>query len=73
VLHHAEPYLNDELYEVIDTLSEQMRAEGQAELIEKLQWVREQIEKYKNSQKQRLARSRTKQTETENNLKEQNL
>jgi hypothetical protein len=60
VLHHAEPYLNEELFEVIDTLSEQMRAEGQNELIEKLQWVKEQIEKYKNSQKQRLARSRAK-------------
>jgi hypothetical protein len=71
VLHHAEPYLNDELYEVIDTLSEQMRIEGQTELLEKLQWVREQIEKYKNSQKQRLARSRSKQSEFEKEVSKQ--
>lgn len=60
VLHHAEPYLNDELFEVIDTLGEQMRSEGQAELVERLQWVKDQIEKYKTAQRQRLAKSRNK-------------
>lgn len=60
VLHHAEPYLNEELFEVIDTLSEQMQSESQTELVERLQWVRDQIEKYKAAQKQRLARSKNK-------------
>ena len=49
-----------------------MRNEGQTELMEKLQWVREQIEKYKNSQKQRLARSRTKQSEFEKEVTKEN-
>jgi hypothetical protein len=60
VMYHAEPYLNDELFEVIDTLREQMQSEGQTELVERLQWVRDQIEKYKAAQKQRLARSKTR-------------
>ncbi len=60
VLHHAEPFLNDELYEVIDTLSDQMRSESQTELVERLQWVRDQIEKYKAGQRQRLAKSKNK-------------
>ncbi|MDB5078748.1 MAG: hypothetical protein JWP00_672 [Chloroflexi bacterium] len=60
VMHHAEPYLTDELYEVIDTLGDQMRSEGQNELVEKLQWVKDQIEKYKSAQKQRLAKSKNK-------------
>lgn len=60
VLHHAEPFLNDELYEVIDALSDQMRSESQTELVERLQWVRDQIEKYKAGQRQRLAKSKNK-------------
>jgi hypothetical protein len=37
-----------------------MRSEGQNELVEKLQWVKDQIEKYKSAQKQRLAKSKNK-------------
>ena len=54
VLYHGGPYLNDELYEVIDTLSEQMGGEGQTELVARLQEVKEQVERYKQSQQQRL-------------------
>ncbi len=54
LLHHNEPYLNADLYEVIDTLREQMNGEGQAELAERLGWVRQQVERYKQSQQQRL-------------------
>lgn len=60
LLHHNEPYLNAELYEVIDTLSEQMGKEGQAELVERLQWVRTQVERYKSAQQQRLKASKGK-------------
>ncbi len=60
LLHHSEPYLNAELYEVIDTLSEQMSVEGQTEMVENLKKVRNQVEKYKQSQQQRLKRSKSK-------------
>ncbi len=60
VLHHSEPYLNDELYEVIDTLSEQMNTEGNTELVGRLKQVREHVERYKKSQEQRLKTKKKK-------------
>lgn len=54
VLHHNEPYLNDEIYVVIDTLQEQMTTEGQTEMVEKLGRVRGEIERYKKAQQARL-------------------
>ncbi len=60
ILTHGGPYLNDELYEVIDTLSEQMGSEGQTELVERLQTVKEQVQRYRHSQQQRLKASKTK-------------
>ena len=58
-LTHAGPYLNDELFEVIDTLSDQMRIDGQAALVTKLQEVKGHIERYQNSQLQRLQKKET--------------
>ncbi|HEX2912703.1 MAG TPA: CpXC domain-containing protein [Chloroflexia bacterium] len=58
IMHHNEPYLNEELYEVIDTLCEQMTAEGKPELVEQLKQVRRHVERYKEAQKQRLARNK---------------
>ncbi len=54
VLHHSEPYLNDELYEVIQTLSEQMTAEGNIDMVEKLTWAQGEVERYKKIQQDRL-------------------
>ncbi len=58
VLHHSEPYLNQELYEVIDTLSEQMTSEGNVEMVQRLGWVRGEIERYKKTQQDRLKKSK---------------
>ncbi len=54
LLHHNEPYLNAELYEVFDTLCEQMSAEGQPQLVERLKWAKQQVERYKAAQLKRL-------------------
>ncbi|MEI6045193.1 MAG: CpXC domain-containing protein [Chloroflexota bacterium] len=54
VLHHSETYLNEPLNEVIQTLQEQMGLEGNAEMVDKLQWVQGEIERYKKSQQERL-------------------
>jgi hypothetical protein len=59
VLHHNEPYLNDELYEVIDTLSEQMTADGNTEMVAQLKKVRDSVVRYKQSQQQRLKARKT--------------
>lgn len=60
VLHHGEPYLNEQLFEVLDTLRDQMAAEGNQEMSQKLIWVREEIERYKKNQQERLAKSQLK-------------
>jgi len=60
VLHQSEPYLNTELYEVIDTLREQMSGEGNREMAEKLAWVRGEVERYKKVQQDRLKKSQLK-------------
>lgn len=54
VLTHGGPYINDELYVVIDTLVEQMGADGQAEIVERLHWVRDEVARYRDSLTQRL-------------------
>jgi hypothetical protein len=54
VLHHAQPYLNDELFVVIDTLRDQMTSEGNTAMVEKLDWVRGEVERYKKSLQERL-------------------
>ena len=54
VLHHSEPYINDEIYVVIETLKEQMAADGNNDMVEKLGWVRGEIERYKKAQQARL-------------------
>ena len=58
VLHHSEPYLNEALFEVIDTLREQMSAEGNSEMVGKLEQVRNEIERYKKSQQERLKKQK---------------
>ena len=58
VLHHSEPYLNEALFEVIDTLRDQMSAEGTSEMAGKLEWVRNEIERYKKTQQERLKKQK---------------
>lgn len=58
VLHHSEPYLNDALFEVIDTLREQMSVEGNTEMAGKLEWVRKEVERYKKVQSERLKKTK---------------
>lgn len=53
ILHRFEPYLNESLYEVIDTLLEQMQQEGSAEMVERLNFVRHEVQRYKNAQQAR--------------------
>ncbi len=60
VLHHSEPYLNEEFFEVVNTLHEQMEGEGNTEMSEKLVWVKGEVERYKRIQKERLAKNKLK-------------
>ncbi|MEI7554357.1 CpXC domain-containing protein [Candidatus Chlorohelix sp.] len=61
VLRLNEPYLDEELLEVIDTLSEQMVEEGNTELGEKLQLVRYEILRYKNVQETKAKKAKSKE------------
>lgn len=54
VLHRHEPYLDDELYNVIDTLREQMQQEGQLEILERMNFVRGEVERYRAAKETRL-------------------
>lgn len=63
IIHHSEPLLNDELYEVIDTLSEQMVSDSNQEMADKLGKVKLDIESYKRAQQERLAKSKAKKAD----------
>jgi hypothetical protein len=60
VLTHSGPYLNAELFVVIDTLIEQMQEEAQPELLEKLHWVRGEVQRYQETQQKRLKDNKAK-------------
>ena len=53
ILHRNEHILNKELYEVLDTLGAQMEEEGNAEMSEKLKFVRREVERYSISLEKR--------------------
>ncbi len=58
ILHHNEPLINAGLYEVIDTLVEQMQTDGDPAMSGKLAKLRGDIENYKQAQQERLAKSK---------------
>lgn len=54
ILTHSHPLLNDEFFEVMDTLIEQMQTDNNEEMQSKLQKVRRDVENYRNSLSRRL-------------------
>jgi hypothetical protein len=60
VLHHNQPYINEDFFEVVDTLRQQMVEENNNDMVEKLDFVRAEVERYKASQQARLQKEKPK-------------
>lgn len=65
ILTHSQPLLNDELFEVIDTLIEQMEADNNPEMQTKLQKVRRDVENYRNSLNRRTSQDKAGEADGE--------
>jgi hypothetical protein len=65
IMHHNEPMLGEELYEVLDTLAEQMLGDGNTEMNTRLSRVHRDVESYKQAQRERLAKSKAKKNDAQ--------